>query len=220
MIEMSAEFWCELVASLAVAAAWFVAFSFALRQREIKGNQVAPPEEGAHVPESDALEFLRETVRLAEERLKAQDDQARALERKAILMGALCVFTVAFMLSWDFDAPGAFLFNLIAVVCLVVSATLCARTVDVYAYGRPGFYAPGQIFQYVQDPRPGYLAYLFRVALGEHYASIAHNEKVNGQKADDLILARRWWIVGTSAALGALGGNSAAVGWACGWLIG
>ena len=170
--------------------------------------------------EGNILDFLREAVRLAEERLKAQDDQARALERKAILMGALCVFTVAFMLSWDFDAPGARLTALIAGSCLVVSAALCARTVDVYAYGRPGFFAPGSIFQYVQDFQPGHLAYLLRVVLREHYASIDQNHKVNDQKADDLILARRWWIVGTSAALGALGGNGAAVKWACGWLIG
>ena len=219
MIELSAEFWCEFAASFGVAVL-FIASFFAHRWKESKADEIVSA--GEEKDESKSLvDFLREAVRLAEERLKAQDDQARVLEKKAILMGALCVFTVAFLFSQEFSHISvAFWVMVIAVLCLVISSVLCARIVDVHEYGSPGFYAPEQIFQYVQSFKPDYLAYLLRVTLQEHYKSINQNRKVNDRKVRVLTVAKNFWIVGTGAALGALAGNSPAVKWACGWLIG
>ena len=230
MIELNAEFWCELVASFAVTVMARIGFAFALSRKKNDSEQSgALSEKRGDLPEcapsgtDGVLEFLRESVRLAEDRIKAQDDHARALERKAVLLGALCVFTVAFLLSGEFDSPGAFVVKLAAIVLLVIAATFCAQTIDFSQYGRLGLYAP-EIHQYVEYFQPEDLPYLYRFVLSEHYASIGLNDKTNGNKVDVLTRAKQWWVCGTSAALGALAGNSEAAKWACelacGWLGG
>ena len=217
MPDFNAQFWCEFAASLLVAVMWHAIFAFALRKKSVKDGQDASTADSGPVVRGGAngvLGFLREAVRLAEECLKAEDDRKHTLERKAMLLGTLCVFTVAFLLSGGFNAPGAFLFKLVAIVFLVLAATWCVRTIDLSSHGRPGFYAPGTIFGYVQNPPPDALAYLLRAVLPELYASIADNRKGNDKKADDLINAKCFWMIGTSLALGAVAGNSKAVQWA------
>ena len=206
MIDFNTHFWWEFLASLVVTTASWVGFSLALRTVNAEEARIAPMSGGDD--SENALDFLRETVRMAEERVKAQYEQARVLERKAILMGALCVFTVAFLLSKDLGASGAFLFEAVAILFLIAAAALCARSVNFYTYGLLGFYDPHAIPKYVQDPRSGDLAYLLRESLRENYESIALNERANDRKLTILIRAQGWWISGTSATLGALAGNS------------
>ena len=227
MIEFTAMFWLEFAASLMVAVAARVGFALALRRKDGESDQDATPDGqdatttgAADSRGSGVLDFLREAVRLAEERIKAQDDHARALERKAILLGALCVFTVAFLVTGDFGASGAFPVKAAAIVLLVASAAFCAQTVDFLNYGRRGLYAPGAIPEYLQTPRPADLKRLHLVVLRSYYTSIIDNEKANDNKAVVLLRARRWWINGSALALGTLAGNSAPIEWAACRLIG
>ena len=103
---------------------------------------------------------------------------------------------------------------------LVAGAAFCAQTIDFSRYGRLGLYAPNSIHKYIHNPQPGDLAYLSRFVLDEHYASIVLNEKTNGDKIEVLTRAKKWWVRGTSAALGTLAGNSMLIERACCWLAG
>ena len=97
-MQFGMQFWCELAASAMAAGLVYMGLGLFLSGGEedfdpdsvLSANQ-AVPDEQAPSDEGGVLDFLREAVCLAEERLKAQEEHSRALERKATLPGALCV---------------------------------------------------------------------------------------------------------------------------------
>ena len=225
-MDLIMHFWCELAASVGVAVGVYGGFVFILHRKDADRNQDSVPSreqewagEDAPPDENGVLNFLREAVRLAEERLKAQEEQTRTLERKATLLGALCVVTIAFLLTGEFDSAGALPVRLTAIVLLIISAALCARTIGFLHYGRMGIYALG-IDQYIQNPRRGDHVYLLRCALDEHYASIALNDRSIEDNITIVSRARKWWMCGAAAALGSIAGNGVPVDCLCIWLVG
>ena len=225
-MELIMHFWCELAVSIGVAVVVYGGLGLFLRrvhddsELEYELSAVQPmPDEDVPLSEDNALDFLREAVRLAEERLKAQREQARALERNAILLGAFCVFTFAFLLTGEFDTLGALPTKWVAMVFLVMATALCARAIDFYHYGAAGLYAP-DLNEYIQDPRPEDHAHLLRCVLAEYYTSIPFNEQSNNQKITRLNRANNCWVFGISAALGVFAGNSTPIEYLCNWLIG
>lgn len=224
-------FWYELMVSVGVAVAVYGGYEglgvFLQRMHEhgnpsleyeLSANR-SMSDEDAPSAESDALDFLREAVRLAEERLKAQGEQARALERKVVLLGAFCVVTVAFLLTGEFDSVGAFPVKVTAIILLVMAAAFCARAIDFYHYGAVGFYTP-ELNVYAQDPRLGDQAYLLRCALAEYSVRIPLNEQSTNEKASRLERANQFWVIGISATLGTFAGNGALVEYLRNLLIG
>ena len=222
MIEFNAMFWCEFAASLAVAiAAWVAGYFFLLR------GQVAPDVRDAELPKLDenrpgspeyARDFLREVVRLAEDRIKSQDEFARFIQWKAALLGGLSVFTVAFLFTGEFGAPGGTLMTGVAAVFLVVASGFCAKTLDLGWYGQLGYHAP-VILSDMEQVREGSVENLWKTVLADHYNSIKVNSSTNGRKAADIERAKKLWVWGTSAALGAMAANTAAAKLACEYLI-
>ena len=143
-MQFGMQFWCELAASAMAAGLVYMGLGLFLSEGEedfdpdsvLSANQ-AVPDEQAPSDEDGVLDFLREAVRLAEERLKAQEEHSRALERKATLLGALCVCvcTVAFLLAGGFDTAGALPVKRVAIVLLIVSAA-CRRCLQGFDAGR------------------------------------------------------------------------------------
>ena len=216
-MDLIMHFWCELAVSVGVAVGVYGGLRVFLRrvpgdpelEYEWLGDQPMS-EEDVSLNKDDAVGFLREAVRLAEERLKAQGEQVRALERKAILLGAFCVFTFAFLLTGEFDALGALPTKWVAMLFLVIATAFCARAIDFYHYGAVGLYAP-DMNAYVQDPRPEDHAHLLRCILAEYYAKIPLNEQSSIRKVAGLKRANNCWVLGISAVLGAFAGNGTPV---------
>ena len=163
--------------------------------------------------------LLRELVREAEERMKAQEDAFRFHERKAALLATLCIVMLGHLLSGlGGDSPfsvyrdwPAMLWPAAAILLLAVSASLCMRAIDFAAYTPPGFppYVGGRVLaNAAPDGKDGALEYLLFHLLEEYDKRIENNETKANERYRRVFYARWFWLGGASAYLGMLGGGS------------
>lgn len=221
MSAIHAQYWCEFAASLAVAAvAWGVGYRLLIRddgdKPQIDNNTRAGQADGdsTNADDKERTDFLREAVRLTEERIREQDAFTRFIQWKAALLGALSIFTAAFLFSGGFDAKGALPMTALSGALSVLSAAFCAKTLNLDWHGMAGFHAP-DILVRVESLRKGDIADMLRVVLKAYHDSIAVNDATNEKKTRHIERAKKLWMWGAGAALGAMAGNSPLSEWAC-----
>lgn len=215
-------FLSAMLSALTVGTAWTVGYFLLLSDEDSSksGLGVAPVRDwGTLDGKPDLLlGLLREAVRLAEERMKAQDSGTQILQGKAALMGTLCLLTVGYLLSVDFSSPVSRLLALFAVSFLILAVAYCAKAINFAKHGQLGMHPTvfKDIFKNVDENS---MRNMLCGVLKQYYNRIDQNEKTNGDKRRDLHSAKRWWLIGTGLALGAVAGEGARSLCTYGWLV-
>ena len=203
-----------LPAIFAGLCGWFV-FLRGKAPRAYPGRAASFPSISANDARKLSLPLLEEIVREAEERMKAQESIFRSHERKALLLATLSIIMLGHLSNGepfaDYRSGAAAVWMLVAFLPLALSAALCMRAIDFTAYSPPGF--PPYVGGYVlgsadKNGKDGDLQYLLCHLLEEYDKRIEDNEKSNHGKYLGVFKARQFWVVGTTAYLGMLGGNS------------
>ena len=158
--------------------------------------------------EAEVLDFLKEIVRLAEERIKEQNDASRTYERKAVLLATLCLVILGYLLH-DFPQgifswfPKESLWIHIALWPLIISILFCVQAINFAPYGPLGLH-PIVTSGLIDNPDKTSLARTCRHLLGEYAKRINLNEEHNGKKYKSMIIAMVFWAIGTGALLGVI----------------
>ena len=212
-----------LLSTTAVTVVWLVGFFLLLRGKGISdSNQDAMHNLGElAIPTDENLktkfvEFLREAVRLAEERMGAQENVTRVLQWKAALLGTLCLVMIGFLLSGETDTLTALFLTPFAVIFLALAIGFCAQTINFADHGQLGLH-PDSVRDLLQKPHEDDLAVILHGVLNEYHGRINKSEISNVSKAKSLRHAMWLWVTGAGFVFGAL--TSEGIKAICGWLI-
>ena len=160
-----------------------------------------------------AADFLREAVRLAEDRMKAQEEVTKIQQGKAYGLGTLCVLIMVFMYS---NFPETHWLMLISYTSLFFSVLFSARAINFAQHGQLGL--PPSVISESEWMRMD-TANILHIVLEEYEHRIGVNTAANENKSICLYHARWLWVIGTGACLGVMAKGNDHVACACGWLI-
>ena len=207
-----------LLATFAVMTAWIVGYFLLLADKDSSASQsaVAPPLDWTN-PNPKVTSLLREAVRFAEERMKAQENGTQILQGKATLLGTLCVFMVGFLFSEDFASSVPRFLMPFAIGFLILSVVFCARSINFAKYGQMGMH-PYTLVDILKDPDDRSEVDIFYGVFAQYYERIDQNEQSNRNKMQNLRHARWLWVAGTGFALGMMAGEGAQFFCTCNWL--
>ncbi len=153
--------------------------------------------------------FLKEAVRLAEERMKAQEEVTKILQGKAYALGTLCVLIMVFMYSKFSDTHWL---TLMAYVSLFFSVLYSAGAINFARHGQRGLPPSSWISEWMN------IAKMLHAVLQEYEHRIGINAKTNKKKSRYLYHARWLWVIGAGACLGVMAKGNDHVVCTCGWL--
>ena len=215
-------FLSALLSALTVGTAWMGGYFLLLSGKDSSDAKpaVAPPFdwENPNTDENSGIkELLREAVRFAEERMKAQENGTQVLQGKAALLGTLCVFTVGFLFAGDFVSPVSRFLMPFAVAFLILSVGFCARAINFAKHGQMGMH-PCTFVELLKNPQKESEVYMLHGVFKQYYERIDQNEQTNRDKMGNLRHARWLWVIGTGLTLGMMAGEGAKFLCACGWL--
>lgn len=214
-------FLSAMLSALTVGTAWTVSYFLLLSDEDSSesGSGVASRFDWGTLnnDNADTINPLREAVRLAGERMKAQDSGTQMLHGKATLMGTLCFFTVGYLLSEEFASPVARFLTPFAVFFLILAVAFCAKAINFAKHGQLGMH-PTVFKGILENINKKSVENMLYGVLKQYYDRIDQNEKTNEKKRRDLRSARWLWLIGTGLALGMVAGEGARFLCTCGWL--
>lgn len=224
MIEFNAQFWCEFVLSLAPAlVVWGGGYAVFIRGRRTpisfyQETAPLPSPEMGEIKEFSA-DFLRELVRLAEERMRELEQASRVYERKAMLMVSLS-FAVLGYFSSNISAvevsPGVW--SVIVYLSFGLVAVLGVKAIDFAPYEPRGQH-PTVVRDFFTRPASGdEMNWMLYHLLDSYRKRIDNNTKTNFGKFRNLHFAKYLLALGAGGIPGMLLSSSEISARICGCL--